>query len=273
MNTFRYKTKALVAAVAMTASVGASATALTGVSISGNYIVWLENAGGLLLPKSSPTASDISTALGGNAAAPGGNVELSKFGGPVTTLSGVAGSTNVTLSSLTWDDWTGNGNALAARYIQDAAVKTFGAPLSSANLSTALTNFLNVDIDPSPSSVRYMWQMVSDPNISYVDVTGCILTVGLAGLFDATGFLNTLSAGTGAPVLTGTNQVSEVVKVTRDGSGPFYLYGFTATPSGVHAADRVSYTGNFEVTLLPEPASLALFGIGLFGLLATRRRR
>lgn len=272
MSAFGFKMKTLAASVIMAASVGASAAALTGATITGNYIVWAEGAGGLLSPVAAPTAADIATALGGSAAAPGGNVELSKFGGPVTTLSGIANGHNVALSSLTYADWTSNSNALAIRYIQDAAVSAFGTQLNAANLNTALTNFLNVDVDPS-ASVRYLWQLVSDPKISYVDVTGNTLSVGLAGLYDATAFLNTLSAGTSAPVLTGLHQVSEVVKVNFDGSDPGYLYGFRATRSGVFAADLVSFTGNYDVQRVPEPAGLALLGAGLLGLLATRRRR
>ncbi|MBK8579716.1 MAG: PEP-CTERM sorting domain-containing protein [Candidatus Accumulibacter sp.] len=34
----------------------------------------------------------------------------------------------------------------------------------------------------------------------------------------------------------------------------------------------MSYTGNYDVTI-PEPESLALFGIGLVGLFLGRRRR
>lgn len=50
------------------------------------------------------------------------------------------------------------------------------------------------------------------------------------------------------------------VKGTFDGLDPSYLYRFTAVPSGAYAADRSSYSGNYEVQV--PPPGLAPVGIG-----------
>lgn len=269
MITVISKTKATVAALAMATSFGASAVPMTLTDITGDYKVW---AGSPVLDYTDYTSPSIpglaaaATALGGNAAAPDGNVELSKFGGPVTVLSGTGNGHTVTLSSLVSGDWTANSNALAIRYIQDAATAAFGSMLTPAQLAVALGKFFTLSVD---AAGHKPWQLVSDPNISYVDITGNTLSLGLAGLLNASPFLSAIS---GIPLAPG-KQASEVVKMSFDGSDPIYLYGFVATESHVHAKDGVSYSGNYNVTFVPEPAGLALFGLGLVGLLLTRRRR
>jgi len=259
-------TKAVVAALALMGSAGAYAVPMTLGDISGNYIVW---DGAAQLSQVSSTLPNATTALGGNAAAPGGNVELSKYGGPLTVMSGTGGGHNITLSSLQLTDWSANGNALATSYIQDASMAAFGSNLTSAQLTTALSKFFTLDLDPGAGTLN-PWQLVSDPNLSYVDITDNTLSIGLAGLLDASPFLSGIS---GIPLPAG-KQASEVVKVSFDGGDAKYLYGFSATSSGVHASDGVSFTGNYEVTSsIPEPGSVALVGISLLGLLATRRRK
>ena len=269
MITVTSKTKATVAALAMAASFGASATPITLTSITGNYIVWdvnstLDPTLKTLYPTPNAGLGAAAIALGGNPATPGGNVELSKFGGPFTVLSGTADGHTVTFSSLVLTDWTANSNSLAISYIQDAATAAFGSMLTPAQLAVALGKFFNLSIGSYKP-----WQLVSDPNISYVDITGDTLSFGLAGLLDASPFLSAIS---GIPLAPG-KQASEVVKVSFDGADPTYHYGFHATASGVHAADGVSYSGNYPDPFVPEPAGLALFGLGLLGLLLTRRRR
>ena len=60
------------------------------------------------------------------------------------------------------------------------------------------------------------------------------------------------------------------VKGTFDGLDPSYLHGLTAMPSGAYAADRSSYTGNYEVQV--PPPGLALVGNGLGPLSAQCRQ-
>ena len=78
MSIFGMKTKALVAAMAMVASVGAHATQLSVVSVTGLTNSWVDIGSGVL--SSVPAdATSAGVALGGNAAAPGGNLQLGEF--------------------------------------------------------------------------------------------------------------------------------------------------------------------------------------------------
>lgn len=241
---------------------------LTGAATTGTVTNWAEGPAGTLTV--TPGAS-LSSLLAGNAAAPGGNVELSKFAGPVSTLTGLVDGRAITLSSLTASDWFTGGSAgtyttLTSQYISAAYQAAFHTTISSADLTAAITAFYNPNAALGGLSP---YKFVSDPKISYVLQDGNDIKIGLAGLLDATLFLKQLS-----PLAPAGSQASEVVKVTYDGVTS-YLYSFAATASGVSTTDGThSYTGNYEVTIhaVPVPGTLALLGLGVTGLAALRRR-
>lgn len=255
-----FSMKSIPAALVAMYSCGAMAVPLASPAVFGTTTIFLETSPGLVTVVANNPAN-LAAVLSGP-----GNVQLGRLGVQQGALSGTLAGNPVTLSSLSQLDWTADNNALAMAYISGAAT-SIGAALSPAQMAQAVNVFLTADINPS-AAITYSWMLLSDPNVSDVNLVDGNVVVGLDGLLDATAFLNGLFSGFNVTAPAGS-QASEVVKVSYMGKDE-YLFGFDAVPTGYDAGDpNKSYSGRFQV---PEPSAVWLLGIGLIGLLASRRR-
>lgn len=288
-------------ALLMLVAGSASAVGLSNVSTNNtNIAYWSLNTADCTLTKSTidpgpATRTAIVQGTNTPCVAPtqpggGGNIELGDDDAVVwdnpSTLSGTLPQGPLTLSSLTLADWTSQvapGVTLAKRYISDAILANCGVLIPPALLGDAEACFLSGSaadcgglIDPPPA------EKASDPNVSYANSVGNLVTIGLAGPLNATGLLPT-----GFTCPDGTTpdplQLSEVVKFEAAWApSPQYLYGFNATPSGLQTDDPTrSYDAIYDVkvnvqpTPIPavQPLGLALLSFGLMVAAGWARRR
>ncbi|MBE9053976.1 NF038130 family PEP-CTERM protein [Nostocales cyanobacterium LEGE 11386] len=266
------------------ATLPAQAGSLTGANIGGSasqdFYVYDSNSTQTFKVE-NPTANDIQRVLDGNAASPTGNIELrasSEAAGfdftKNTTLAGTINGKNLTLSSLTLDDWTGSyqGTTFGQYWFNQAlSANGFGSLVGTTMGQGLFATFVS----------NGGFQRFSDPNISYVnqDDTSGLISIGLAGHFDASNLLLGVVPNYLRPLLAGrVIQASEIVKYTYEGKTD-YLFSFQATNSGLtEKSDGVSHSGNYEVyiqgvppTSVPEP-SIILGLLGFAGIFAAQRQ-
>ncbi|MDZ8225353.1 NF038130 family PEP-CTERM protein [Nostoc sp. ChiVER01] len=271
--------------VSTLATVPAQAGTLTDATIGGtaatDYLVYDSNATNTFTVAN--TSENVQKVLNGDAASPTGNVELAASSEQAgfdftknTTLTGTIGGKTLTLSSLTSDDWFGAGQTTTTYGLNNLANTWFNQALSSNGITSPLLTTFGYTQQTLFNSflTKGGFQRFSDPNISYVnqDDTSGLISIGLAGHFDAAPLLG-LPSNPFFPL-----QASEIVKYTYDGKTD-YLYGFKATKSGlVEISDKISHSGNYEVTIkgvppaaVPEP-SVMLGLLGVAGVFATQRK-
>jgi hypothetical protein len=289
--------------VSAIATSSAFAAAITGAKMGGSaindYYVYDANSTSTFLVV-NPTSSDVQRVLGGNASSPTGNIELrassEKTGFDFTkntSVNGVLNGENISISSLTSDDWFGAGNSTTIYGANNLANTWFNAAFNNYGISNTLLSSVGTSRGQLFNAflLGKGFQRFSDPNISYInqnDVTGEI-SIGLAGHYDATNLLlpmltssqqNALKAALGTTKL----QASELVKVLYNGQSQ-YLYNFSATSSGLvnnvgTGADGISHSGNYELKMagvLPPlakvPESSPIIGlIVVGGLLVVKRQ-
>jgi hypothetical protein len=287
----------IAASLGAIASAPAQAGSLTNATIGGtaasDYYVYDVNGNNTV--KVDSNLANVNKVLDGNAANPTGNVELRASSEQAgfdftknTFLSGTIGGKNITLSSLTASDWTGNFTT------------TWLTSALSANGLSSLASTSNVGLLSNILTNYGGRQRFSDPNISYVnqnDTTGEI-SIGLAGHFNATSLLTASITGyIGDTTVSQTNrniasgllnllgnkqiQASEIVKVSYNNGPAQLLYSFNGTQTGLTAADDgQSHNGNYEVKLqgqvptqaVPEP-SVMLGLLGVAGVFKVQRQR
>ncbi len=249
------------------------AAAITGATVSGTapYVVYGVNGTNTVVIAN--TTSNIQLALGGNATSPTGNVELASNSettgfnfSTVANLNGLIGGQSITLSSLTFTDWFGNGStAYQMSSPTNLATRWFNAFIQKAGYGFAIgtstaANFYNQFLSSGG------FQATSDPNIAYVnqdDSTG-LMRIGLAGYYDLkAAYASNPKFSTFASLLPNGFQASEVVKYRYNGKTS-YLYGFVATRSGF---TNTVHSGNYEVTfqgIKPTTTSTTTFATASF---------
>lgn len=290
----RYPTSALclLAAAPQLSAQSIQYTSVTGTDTS----IYSESGGVLTLDPSAP----LPIVLQGSASAAGGNIELfassdsASFDNPApgspfqstspTVLTvGFPANCTVEIRSLNGDDWfTDSAGAYNTSYGASNLANQWFTDFLGAMIAqgTALVPSLVVGSETALFNTFVSnggFNNISDPNVSYVSISGNDATVGLAGFEDASNEVAS-NLGIDSSLLsmlfpTGI-QVSEVAII-----GNRAAYSFSAVNSGVNLFDPLnSYTGTYEVTALnavtkvPEPSSIVLSLTALL-LAGSRRKR
>lgn len=264
---------------------------LTSAILSNNDVTIYEESSPRLLTENS--AYDPVDALQGTASAAGGNIELfassdqpayddpSASGAfanadPTVLTAGFSDASTVIVSGLDGQDWfVDSANNYNTSYGADNfANQWFGDFLTamSDQSSGAANSFINGNEGTLFDTFKTNggFAQMSDPNVSYIETSDAIVSVGLGGFNDVTervAILLQVQPVQLAALFQNGLQISEVAKVNGQEA-----YGFVAVDSGVFLDDGIdSYSATYLVSV-PEPSSsLLLLLAGATGLVRRKR--
>ncbi len=251
----------------MSAVFGAPAMAATFSPIGTDLILYEQVGTGF----QETDLSQLNSVLQGDSSNPGGNVELGSSdtgGNPLAGVEadniqgGTATFTNVTediYNDVTWQQTVGS------EWFDAAWAQTAFAGNNFLRNSAYGIFISNGGFD-----------LISDPNISYINEVGNDVVVGLAGHFNLADRFEDVNS-TLAMFLEGV-QMSEIFAYDINGVTGFG-WSDSATATGLADDDGFSFNGNYEVVIAGEPTAatpepstvLGLMAIG--GLVAATKRK